>query len=93
MRTVDWSPKWTLRRPNCIAEVSCEVEVLLDATAVASHAIRVTLNNVPVYERLYGRHADAERDAAETLRDLLAAGWRDDLGWQRSMVAPEKSAA
>ncbi len=90
MRTIDNTPKWTLRRPGCLAEVSCEIDVLLDANDVDYHAIRVTLNDEVVYDRLHDCHSAAERDAAETLRDLLAAGWRNDGGWLRSMAAQAK---
>ena len=79
MRTVEFCPQWTVHRVGCVADVSCETSVLLDANDVAHHGVRVTLNGVPVYERIYTRHTDAERDAAVTLKDLLAAGWRSDV--------------
>ena len=35
-------------------------------------------------ERVYSRHGETERDGAETLKDLVTARWRDDVGWMRS---------
>ena len=87
MRTVDITSAWTLRRAGSRADVSCETAVLLDPSDIAYHGVRVTLNGEPVYERLFARRADAERESAETWRDLLARGWRDDLDWMPSTAA------
>ncbi|MGE5245467.1 MAG: hypothetical protein ACM3SQ_14680 [Betaproteobacteria bacterium] len=94
MRTVDFTPLWTVRRVGCVADVSCELNVLLDAAADVPHfAVRVTLNGQALYERIYRRHSEAERDAAQSLKDLVAAGWRDDAGWMCSTGLPAGWAA
>jgi hypothetical protein len=92
MRTVDFTPLWTVRRPRCFADVTCELSVLLDATDTVHHAVRVTLNGQPVYEVLHARRADAELACDDARRDLMAAGWRDDLGWMSSAAAPVRAA-
>jgi hypothetical protein len=44
------------------------------------HEIRVSLNGGRCYERRFNACRDVARDADETLRQLLEAGWRvDDL--------------
>lgn len=88
MRTIDYTPKWTLRRPGCLAEVTGDVEVLLDGAGRPSHEVCVRLNGEVVYQRCHGSHAAAERDVEGTRRDLLAAGWRDDLEWCGSAALP-----
>ncbi len=93
MRTIDFTPLWTVRRVGCVADVSCELSMMLDANDVPHHAVRITLNREPLYEVLFARRKDAELACDDARSDLLSAGWRDDIGWMISTDAPASCAA
>jgi hypothetical protein len=48
----------------------------------------MTLNGQAFYERVFAEQNEVERDAADTLRDLLAAAWRVD-----ALVVPAPDAS
>ena len=78
MRLGRTSPRWSVHRIGCAADVSCVIALRLDEDDAPRCEIRMTLNGETFYERMYAEQDHVERDAADALRDLLAAGWRMD---------------
>jgi|1185.fasta_scaffold400934_2 hypothetical protein len=76
MRIITVSHRWTLTRGACVADVSCDVADLLDDDDAHYLQIRVALNELVFYTREYVNGHDVEHAVAETLSDLLAAGWQ-----------------
>lgn len=80
MRAVRVETTWTVERADSVSRVACAIALMLDEdTDEGSYETRLSLNGDLFYQRAFDTWNDAAGHAGETLRSLLAAGWRQDV--------------
>jgi hypothetical protein len=81
------TPQWTLACADQHARIACDLVLVPDEHDDGVYALRLTMNELPVFARVFETVDDAMAEADDALLELLAPGWERATDYSIALVA------